>query len=140
LKGYQNAETCFGALPCVIGNFALIGPSIVITNDKTTRLNPYMEVIKPDEWIKQPIKIGLPSPIGANVTLVRPITVGEFALIGADSVVNEDLAPNSLVLGNLVRHKNWVGKNDHNLDHGKQQELFVDKLTNESFAVLGDKI
>jgi serine acetyltransferase len=99
-----------------------------------------MEVIKPDEWIKQPIKIGLPSPIGANVTLVRPITVGEFALIGADSVVNEDLAPNSLVLGNLVRHKNWVGKNDHNLDHGKQQELFVDKLTNESFAVLGDKI
>jgi UDP-2-acetamido-3-amino-2,3-dideoxy-glucuronate N-acetyltransferase len=127
--------------PCVIGDFVLIGPSVVTANDKTPRaFNPNMEMIRPNEWIKQPIVIGHHSSIGANVTLVGPISVGEFALIGAGSVVIEDVAPHSLVLGNPAKHKYWVGKNGHKLEYDKKQELFVDKLTNETYKALGDKI
>ncbi len=46
--------------------------------------------------------------IGANATLVCGITVGEYAMIGAGSVVAKDVPPFALVLGNPGRQKGWV--------------------------------
>ena len=46
--------------------------------------------------------------IGANATLVCGITVGEYAMVGAGSVVAEDVMPFSLVLGNPGKQKGWV--------------------------------
>ena len=47
-----------------------------------------------------PIKIGSRSYIGMNVTVLKGVTVGEEAVIGAGSVVRNDLPPKSISLGN----------------------------------------
>jgi acetyltransferase-like isoleucine patch superfamily enzyme len=41
--------------------------------------------------------------IGVNVTLLARITVGEYALVGAGSVVTRDVPPRMLVYGNPAR-------------------------------------
>ena len=49
--------------------------------------------------------------IGANVTIVCGITIGEYALIGAGAVVTKDVPPFSLVVGNPGK---IIGKVDKN--------------------------
>ena len=41
--------------------------------------------------------------IGANVTIVCGVTIGEYALIGSGAVVTKDVPPYSLVIGNPGR-------------------------------------
>ena len=40
--------------------------------------------------------------------IVCGITIGEFALIGAGSVVTRDVAPHALVFGNPARQRGYV--------------------------------
>ena len=53
--------------------------------------------------------------IGANATLICGITVGEYAMIGAGSVVAKDVPPFALMLGNPGRQKGWVCYCGHRL-------------------------
>ncbi len=46
--------------------------------------------------------------LGANCTIARGSTVGEYAYIGAGAVVLEDVPPHALVVGNPARIKGWV--------------------------------
>jgi acetyltransferase-like isoleucine patch superfamily enzyme len=55
------------------------------------------------DWSKvstEPINIGSRSYIGMNVTILKGVTVGEEAVIGAASVVRSNLPPKSISLGN----------------------------------------
>jgi acetyltransferase-like isoleucine patch superfamily enzyme len=47
--------------------------------------------------------------IGANATIVCGITIGEYAMIAAGSVVTKDVEPFALVMGNPARQ---VGRVD----------------------------
>jgi len=51
-------------------------------------------------WKKTLIKKG--AIIGSNVTLF-PVTIGEYAFVGAGSVVKKDVAPYSVVVGNPAK-------------------------------------
>jgi acetyltransferase-like isoleucine patch superfamily enzyme len=62
----------------------------------------------PKEFLRTTIKNG--ASIGANSTIVAGITIGEFAMIGAGSVVTKDVAPHELWYGNPARHKGYVCK------------------------------
>ncbi|MBU2009500.1 MAG: N-acetyltransferase [Chloroflexi bacterium] len=46
--------------------------------------------------------------IGANVTLLPFITIGEYALVGAGSVVTRDVPPRAVVRGNPARVAGYV--------------------------------
>ena len=46
--------------------------------------------------------------IGANATLISPVVVGRFALIGAGSVVTRDVPDFGLVVGNPARLVGYV--------------------------------
>ena len=48
--------------------------------------------------------------IGANSTIVCGVTIGEYAMVAAGSVVTKDVAPYSLVMGNPARHVSFVDK------------------------------
>jgi UDP-2-acetamido-3-amino-2,3-dideoxy-glucuronate N-acetyltransferase len=46
--------------------------------------------------------------IGANATLVCGITVGEYSLVGAGSVLTKDVPAFALMVGNPAKRIGWV--------------------------------
>jgi len=61
-------------------------------------MNPRAFVERKNEYKKTLVKKG--ASIGANATIVCGVTVGEYALIGAGSVVTKDVPAYALVYGN----------------------------------------
>lgn len=41
--------------------------------------------------------------VGANSTILPGVTIGDYAIIGAGSVVHKDVAPHSFVAGNPLQ-------------------------------------
>ena len=61
-----------------------ISPNVIFTNNFTPRSKQY-----PKEFLKTIIKKG--ALIGANSRIVRGITIGKYAMIGAGSVVTKNI-------------------------------------------------
>ena len=78
-----------------------IGPNVTFTNDLVPRSKVY-----PKRFLETIIKKG--ASIGANSTIVAGHTIGEFALIGAGSVVTTDIPANTLWYGNPAKQKGYV--------------------------------
>ena len=73
-----------------------IGPNVTFANDKRPRSKQY-----PQEFLKTDIKKG--ASLGANATILGGITIGEYSMIGAGSVVTKDVPANTLVYGNPAK-------------------------------------
>ncbi len=80
-----------------------IGPNVTFTNDFTPRSKQY-----PNQFLKTMIKKG--ASLGANSTIVGGITIGEYAMIGAGSVVTKNIGNNELWYGNPAIKKAYVCK------------------------------
>jgi acetyltransferase-like isoleucine patch superfamily enzyme len=83
----------FGHGGIEIGEEAQIGPGTVIT---TTDHDYYDENLT-TEFKK--VTIGRRVWIGANVTILPGVTIGEYSVIGAGAVVNKDIPPRSVAVG-----------------------------------------
>ena len=77
----------------IIEDDVFLGPSCVFTNV----INPRAFVERKHEYKQTFVKKG--ASIGANATIVCGVTIGEYALIGAGSVVTKDVPPYALVYG-----------------------------------------
>ena len=88
----------------VIENDVFCGPSCVFTNV----INPRAFVERKHEYKQTVIKKG--ASIGANATVVCGVTIGEYALIGAGSVVTKDVPAYALVYGSPARVRGKVDK------------------------------
>ena len=89
----------------IIEDDVFCGPSCVFTNV----INPRAFVERKHEYKKTIVKKG--ASIGANATIVCGVTIGEYALVGAGSVVTKDVPPYALVYGNPARVRGTVNKN-----------------------------
>ena len=89
----------------IIEDDVFCGPSCVFTNV----INPRAFVERKSEYKKTVIKKG--ASIGANATIVCGVTIGEYAFIGAGSVVTKDIPPFSLAFGNPARVQGKVNEN-----------------------------
>jgi UDP-2-acetamido-3-amino-2,3-dideoxy-glucuronate N-acetyltransferase len=80
------------------------GPSMVFTNV----FNPRSAVPRNTEadFLKTLVKRG--ASIGANATVVCGNAIGQYAFIGAGSVVTKDVPDFALVYGNPARQHGWV--------------------------------
>lgn len=80
------------------------GPSMVFTNV----INPRSHVIRKEEYKKTIVEQG--ASIGANATIVCGNKIGEYAFIGAGSVITKPVNPYALVVGNPAKQIGWVSK------------------------------
>ena len=78
------------------------GPSMVFTNVN----NPRAHVSRKHEFRPTLVKRG--ATLGANSTIVCGVTVGEYAFVGAGSVVTRDIKPYQLVYGTPARPHGWM--------------------------------
>jgi UDP-2-acetamido-3-amino-2,3-dideoxy-glucuronate N-acetyltransferase len=74
-----------------------LGPSCVFTNV----LTPRAFVERKDEFL--PTRVSRGASVGANATILAGVTIGEYAMVGAGSVVTRDVEPYTLVMGNPAR-------------------------------------
>ena len=98
-----------------------LGPSMVFTNI----INPRSFIVRKEEFKKTLLKKGC--SVGANATIVCGITIGEFALVGAGSVVTKEVKPFEMVYGVPAKHQGWVSKAGHNL-HFNEEGIAVDRF------------
>ena len=80
-----------------------IGPNVTFTNDFLPRSKQY-----PKEFLKTTVKQG--ASIGANSTIIGGIIIGEYAMVGAGSVVTKEIGKQELWYGNPATHEGYVCK------------------------------
>jgi len=88
------------------------GPSMVFTNV----INPRSEIQRKDEYLPTLVKRG--ATIGANATVVCGHTIGQYAFVGAGSVVTKDIPDYALAYGNAGKIARWICKCGEKLNFG----------------------
>lgn len=78
-----------------------VGPSVTFTNDMYPRAFS-------EDWTVTETVIGRGASLGAGSTIRCGITIGEYAMVGAGSVVTKDVPDYVLVVGNPARKTGWV--------------------------------
>ena len=87
---------------------AFIGPNVTFINDKYPRSKQNFDLLR------TVVKGG--ASVGGNSTLLPGITIGEYALIGAGSVVTKSIPNNTVWVGNPARQKAYVCNCGQKLD------------------------
>lgn len=104
----QNNVSVYDNITLEEGVFC--GPSMVFTNV----YNPRALIERKNEYRNTLVKKG--ATLGANCTVVCGVTIGEYAFIGAGSVVNKDVKPYALMVGVPARHIGWMSEYGERLD------------------------
>ncbi len=107
----QNNVSIYSGVICEDDVF--LGPSMVFTNV----INPRSAIIRKDEYLETLVKKG--ASIGANATIICGNEIGEYALIGAGSVVTKPVLPYALVVGNPSKQIGWISEYGHRLNFDK---------------------
>ena len=95
----QNHVSVFAGVE--LESDVFVGPSAVFTN-----------VLRPRAFLKQTFARTLVrrgATIGANATILPGIEIGEYAFVGAATLVRENVPAHALVVGVPGRHIGWVG-------------------------------
>jgi acetyltransferase-like isoleucine patch superfamily enzyme len=81
-----------------------VGHGVMFTNDKYPRATTDTGELQSEaDWVCIPTMIKRGASIGSNATILCGITIGERALVGAGSVVTQDVPPGAVVAGNPAR-------------------------------------
>ncbi len=122
----QNNVSVYTGVICEENVF--LGPSMVFTNV----INPRSAVVRKDQYMKTLVKKG--ATIGANATIICGVTLGEYSFVGAGAVVNKDVKPYSLVVGNPARHIGWMSEYGHRL-HFNEEGIAVCPESGERYQL-----
>jgi UDP-2-acetamido-3-amino-2,3-dideoxy-glucuronate N-acetyltransferase len=86
----------------ILDDDVFCGPSMVFTNV----VNPRAEVERKNEYRQTHVRRG--ATLGANSTVVCGVTIGEYAFVGAGSVVTSDVPAHALFVGVPARLRGWM--------------------------------
>ena len=96
----QNNVSIFDGV--ILEDDVFCGPSMVFTNV----FNPRSFISRRKEF--RPTVVGRGATVGANATVICGNKIGQYAFIGASSVVTKDVPDYALVYGNPGQVKGWV--------------------------------
>jgi UDP-2-acetamido-3-amino-2,3-dideoxy-glucuronate N-acetyltransferase len=103
------------------------GPSMVFTNV----YNPRALVSRKTEYRDTLVRKG--ATLGANCTIVCGVTIGQFAFIGAGTVVNKDVPAYALMVGVPARQIGWIS------EFGDRLQIPIDGSGNATCAQSGEE-
>lgn len=95
----QNGVSVYHGV--TIEDDVFVGPNAAFTNDRVPRAFNA-------DWKVTETMVRRGASIGANATVVCGHEVGEYAMVGAGSVVTKDVPSHGLVLGNPARLVGYV--------------------------------
>jgi acetyltransferase-like isoleucine patch superfamily enzyme len=102
--------------PASLENGVFVGPAVVFTNDHFPRaINEDGSQKSASDWEPVGVHVKQGASIGANSTCIAPVTIGKWALVGAGSVVLNDVPDYALVVGIPAKRVGWVGTSGHPL-------------------------
>ncbi len=119
-RGCNICDGCFVESGAVMGNFVTLKNGIAVFNGITIEDDVFCGANcafindrhprsrRKDHWILEKTLIKKGSTIGTNATILCGITIGEYAVVGAGSVVTKDVAPHTIVVGNPARVKGYA--------------------------------
>ena len=118
----QNYVSVYHGVTIEDGVF--VGPHVCFTNDLRPRaINPDGSLKSADDWVLSKTLIRRGAAIGANSTIRCGITIGEWAMIGAGSVVTRNVPAYALVWGNPGRLHGFVCPCGEKLEAGSESEV-----------------
>ena len=103
----QNGVSIYDGV--TVESKVFIGPHVTFTNDKVPRAFN-------DSWTITKTLVKEGASIGANSTIICGITLGEYSMVAAGSVVTKDVPPYSLVVGNPARVVAKIGKDGNKIE------------------------
>lgn len=127
----QNNVSIYTGVICEDDVF--LGPSMVFTNV----MNPRSAVNRKDQYSRTVVKKG--ASIGANATIVCGNDIGEYAFIGAGSVVTKEVPDYALVVGNPARQIGWMSSYGHRLTFDEQGKAICPE-SNEHYQLTDGKV
>lgn len=127
----QNNVSIYTGVKCYDDVF--LGPSMVFTNV----INPRSAVNRKEEYLRT--NVGRGATIGANATIVCGHDIGEYAFIGAGTVITKTVNPYALVVGNPGKQIGWMSEFGHQL-YFDQNGLAICKETGTKYLLKGNFI
>ena len=127
----QNNVSVYNGV--IIEDEVFLGPSVVFTNV----INPRSFIERKNEFKKTLIRKG--ATIGANATIVCGSEIGEYAMVGAGSVVTRNIKSFALVYGNPARQHGWVSKSGMRLIFNEKGEAAC-AFSGEKYILEGDEL
>lgn len=127
----QNNVSIYTGVICEDDVF--LGPSMVFTNIS----NPRSAIVRRDQYEQTLVKKG--ASIGANATIVCGHTIGEYAFIGAGTVVTKNVKPYALIVGNPGRQVGWMSEYGHKLNFD-ENNIAVCPESKEKYKLENDEV
>lgn len=127
----QNNVSIYTGVICEDDVF--LGPSMVFTNV----MNPRSAVNRKDEYMKTVVKKG--ASIGANATIVCGNDIGQFAFIGAGTVITKEVPAYALMVGNPGKQIGWMSEHGQKLAFDEKGEATCSE-SNEKYKLENKKV
>lgn len=127
----QNNVSIYTGVTC--DDDVFLGPSMVFTNV----INPRSAINRKNAYSKT--HVGKGASIGANATIVCGHNIGEYAFIGAGSVVTKNVPPYSLWVGNPAKKIGWISEYGHRLNFN-DNNIAICPESNISYKLDAEKI
>lgn len=98
----QNRVSIYRGVTLEDGVF--VGPHASFTNDKYPRsITPDGAAVSEEDWSPTETRVKYGASIGAGCVVLPGVTIGRWAMVGADSLVTRDVPDHGLVVGSPAR-------------------------------------
>lgn len=93
----------------VIEDNVFIGHGVTFTNDTYPRATARDGNLQTEtDWKVEPTVVKRGASVGSGATILCNLTIGENAIVGAGSVVTQDVPPSAIVAGNPARVLRYI--------------------------------